>query len=140
MITDKKIQVIQNKIKAAIAKIEKDEQVKITFGSCRYNSAYYTTSLKVSTTEDTKEVSDAYAKICRQLGFTQNILGMKFNGKNGVYEITEIKTKNRTYPIIAMDQNGKSWKYSVSNIKALIGGDKIINRTANLDKLIGKTK
>jgi len=138
MITDNKIQLVQNKIKAAIAKIEADEKVKITFGSCRYNSAYYTTSMKVCTTEETKESSNAYLTICKMLGFTQNILGMKFNGRNGVYEITEIKTKNRKYPIIAIDPNGKSWKYTVDQIKLFIGGDKIINRNANLDKLVGK--
>jgi hypothetical protein len=63
---------------------------------------------------------------------------MQFTGTNGVYEITEIKTRNRTYPVIAKSlSNGKSYKYSVNQIKSLIGGDKIINRNANLDKLVG---
>jgi hypothetical protein len=72
------------------------------------------------------------------MGFTQNIIGMQFTGTNGVYEITEIKTRNRTYPVIAKSlSSGKSYKYSVNQIKSLIGGDKIINRNANLDKLVG---
>ena len=51
----------------------------------------------------------------------------------------DIKTKNRTYPIIAKQVSGvKTYKYSVDQIKRLIGGDKIINRNANLDKLIGE--
>jgi hypothetical protein len=29
------------------------------------------------------------------------------------------------------------YKYTVNQVKALIGGDKIINRNANLDKLVG---
>jgi hypothetical protein len=63
---------------------------------------------------------------------------MQFRGTNGVYEITEIKTRNRTYPVIAKSlSNGKMYKYTVNQVKALIGGDKIINRNANLDKLVG---
>ena len=63
---------------------------------------------------------------------------MQFHGTNGVYEITDIKTKNRKYPVIAISTNGNSYKFSVDHIKRLIGGDKIINRNANLDKLLGK--
>jgi hypothetical protein len=64
---------------------------------------------------------------------------MRFHGTNGIYEIVDIKTKNRTYPIIAKSLTGaKMYKYSVNQIKSLIGGDKIINRNANLDKLIGE--
>jgi hypothetical protein len=62
---------------------------------------------------------------------------MQFNSKNGVYEIIDIKTRSRKYPIIAKSlSTGQQFKYSVASIKALIGGDKIINRNANLDKLI----
>ena len=136
MITDSKIQKVQDKIKLAIAKIEKEERVSISFSSCRYNSAYYTTSMKVSTTVVTETVKDAYVAICKRLGFTQNVIGMEFNGKNGVYKITEIKTKNRKYPVIAIDPNGKSWKYTVVQIKFYLGGDKIINRNSNLEKLV----
>jgi hypothetical protein len=94
--------------------------------------------MTVKTLEKTEAVGDVYKSICRRLGFTQNIIGMRFNGTNGVYEIVDIKTKNRTYPIIAKQVSGlKTYKYSVDQIKRLIGGDKIINRNANLDKLIG---
>ena len=62
---------------------------------------------------------------------------MQFYGTNGVYEIVDIKTKTRTYPVIAKSvSSGKQYKFAVEQIKRLIGGDKIINRTANLDKLI----
>jgi len=137
MITDSKISVVQDKIKKAIAQIEKEENVKISFGSCRYNSAFYQTQMKVTTTVKTDQVKDVYTNICKRLGFTQNIVGMKFNGPSGVYEIIDIKPRNTKYPIIANVGN-KQFKYSVSHIKKLIGGDSIINRNANLDKLLGE--
>jgi len=139
MIDEAKIKKIQDKIKAAILKIEAEENVKIDFGSISYNKAFYTSKMTVKTLEKTEAVGDVYKAICRRLGFTQNIIGMRFNGTNGVYEIIDIKTKNRTYPIIAKSLTGaKTYKYSVDQIKRLIGGDKIINRNANLDKLIGE--
>jgi len=137
MINESKIKSVQDKIKAAIAQIEKDEQVKIEFGSCRYNSAYYNTTMKVTTLVKSEKVSDVFESISKRFGFTQNIIGMQFNSKNGVYEIIDIKTRSRKYPIIAKSlSTGQQFKYSVASMKALIGGDKIINRNANLDKLI----
>ena len=138
MINETKIKKIQDKLKLAILQIEKEENVKIDFGSISYNKAFYTSKMTVKTLEKTEAVGDVYKAICRRLGFTQNIIGMQFSGTNGVYEIVDIKTKNRTYPIIAKQVSGlKTYKYSVDQIKRLIGGDKIINRNANLDKLIG---
>jgi hypothetical protein len=139
MIDEAKIKKVQDRIKAAILQIEKEENVKIDFGTISYNKAFYTSKMTVKTLEKTEAVGDVYKAICRRLGFTQNIIGMRFNGTNGVYEIVDIKTKNRTYPIIAKQVSGiKTYKYSVDQIKRLIGGDKIINRNANLDKLIGE--
>lgn len=136
MITDNRIGIIQEKIKKALAQIEKEEDVKISFGSARYNSAFYQTQMKVSTTVKTEQVKDVYTSICKRLGFTQNIIGMQFNGPSGVYEIIDIRTRSPKYPIIARVGN-KQYKYTVAQIKNLIGGDKIINRNANLDKLLG---
>jgi hypothetical protein len=139
MIDEAKIKKIQDRIKAAILQIEAEENVKIDFGTISYNKAFYTSKMTVKTLEKTEAVGDVYKVICRRLGFTQNIIGMRFHGTNGVYEIIDIKTKNRTYPIIAKSLTGaKTYKYSVDQIKRLIGGDKIINRNANLDKLIGE--
>ena len=137
MINEVKIRKVQDRLKAAILQIEKEENVKIDFGSISYNKAFYSSKMTVKTLEKTEAVGDVYKAICRRLGFTQNIIGMRFHGTNGIYEIVDIKTKNRTYPIIAKSLTGaKTYKYSVDQIKRLIGGDKIINRNANLDKLI----
>ena len=137
MINETKIKKIQDKLKLAILQIEAEENVKIDFGTISYNKAFYTSKITVKTLEKTEAVGDVYKSICKRLGFTQNIIGMQFHGTNGVYEITEIETRDRTYPIIAKQIGGtKTYKYSVEQIKRLIGGDKIINRNANLDKLI----
>lgn len=136
MITDSKINKVQAKIKAAIAKIEKEENVSISFGSIKYNSAYYSTSMKVSTTEKNEKVNSVHESVCRRLGFTQNIIGMKFTGNKGEMTIIEVRTKNRKYPVIAQGTVG-TFKYTVDQIKRLIGGDNIINRNANLEKLLG---
>ena len=131
------MKVKQERLKAAILKIEAEENVKIDFGSITYNKAFYTSKMSVKSLEKTEAVDDVYKTICRRLGFTQNIIGMRFHGTNGIYEILDIKTKNRTYPIIAKEVSGiKTYKYSVDQIKKLIGGDKIINRNKNLDRLI----
>lgn len=136
MINDRKIKTVQDKIRLAISQIEKEENVKIEFGSVRFNVAQYTTQMSVKTLEKTESVDNVFKSVCARLGFTQNIIGMKFESTGGIYEIVDIQTKNRKYPIIAVSPKGTRFKYTVPHIKKLIGGDKIINRNANLDKLI----
>lgn len=136
MINDRKIKTIQDKIRLAISQIEKEENVKIEFSSVRFNVAQYTTQMSVKTLEKTESVDNVFKSLCARLGFTQNIIGMKFESTGGIYEIVDIQTKNRKYPIIAVSPKGTRFKYTVPHIKKLIGGDKIINRNANLDKLI----
>ncbi len=138
MINETKIKSIQKKLKEALAIIEKEENVKIEFGTISYNVAKYSTSMTVTTLDKNEKVDDVLRTLCKRLGFTQNIIGMQFYGSNGLYEIVDIKTKNRKYPVIAKSLSSSTqYKFSVSHIKSLIGGDKIINRNANLDKLIG---
>lgn len=136
MINESKINRVQNKLKSFISQLEKEENIKINFGNIRYNSAFYTTSIKVTSLEKSEKVSNVLEGVCKKFGFTQNIIGMKFNYNNDVYEIIDIKTRSPKYPIIAKSSDGRQWKFSPSRIKILIGGDKIVNRNANLDKLI----
>jgi hypothetical protein len=137
MINSTRIDILQRKINEALKEIEKEEKVKITFGTISYNNAYYTTQMKLITTEKTEKVRNVYEGICKRLGFTQDIIGMRFESKGYAYEITEIKTRNRKYPVIAERiGTGQSFKFAVNYVKSLIGGDKIINRNANLDKLV----
>lgn len=139
MIDETKIRKVQEKIKKALAQIEKEENVKIDFSSISYNKAFYNSKMTVKTLDKSDVVTDVYKSLCHRLGFTQNIIGMQFLNRGTTYQIVDIKPKNRTYPVIAISQSdGKSYKFSVEHIKRLIGGDKIINRNANLDKLIGE--
>ena len=137
MINETKINIIQEKLKKAIALIEKEENVKIDFGSISFNVAQYRSVMSVSSLDKSEKIEKVYESICERLGFTQNIIGMKFDSNAMIYEITDIKIKNRKYPVIAKSPKGNSYKYSVDHIKKLIGGDKIINRNKNLDKLLG---
>jgi uncharacterized Zn finger protein len=116
MITSTKINSVQAKIKAAIAQIAREENVDISFGSCRYDSAKYNTTMTVKTKVITDSVASVNDRTSRMLGFDSNVIGrvMTVNGKT--FTITDIKTRNRTYPIIA-EFEGKSYKLSVPQVK-----------------------
>jgi len=137
MITREKILQVQNKIKEAIAQIEKDENVKIDFGSLSFNPQKYSTSMTVSTLEKSERVESVLERTCRAIGFTQNVISMTFDFRGDKYEITDIKTQNRKYPVIATEtRTKKGYKFSVDSVKKLLGGDTQINRNKNLDKLV----
>ena len=137
MITRDKVLSIQEKIKKAIAEIEKSENVKIDFGTLTFTPQRYTASMTVTTLEKSEKVESIMERTCRSIGFTQNVIGMTFDFRGDKYEITDIKTKNRKYPVIATEaRTKKSYKFSVDTIKKALGGDKKINRDKNLDKLV----
>jgi hypothetical protein len=139
MINPAKIDSIQKKIKEALSKIEKEENVKISFGNCTYNAAYFKSMMSVHTVESSKKIDKVYEVLSKRMGFTQNIIGLKFTGSTcGEVTITEIKTKNRKFPIIGVTNDNKSYKFTVEQVKGYMGGDKLINRSVNLDKLLGK--
>lgn len=116
MITSTKINSVQAKIKAAIAQIAREENVDITFGSCRYDSTKYNTTMTVKTKVITERVISVNDNISKMLGFDSNIIGKTFTTRNGTFVVTDIKTRNRTYPIIA-ECGGKSYKLSVDQVK-----------------------
>lgn len=116
MITSTKINSVQAKIKAAIAQIAREENVDISFGTCRYDSAKYNTTMTVKTKVITDSVTSVNDRTSRILGFDSNVIG-RFATVNGkTFTITDIKTRNRTYPIIA-ECEGKSYKLSVAQVK-----------------------
>ena len=137
MITREKVISIQEKIKKAIAEIEKAENVKIDFGTLSFNPQKYSTSMTVSTLDKSERVESILERTCRSIGFTQNVIGMTFDFRGDKYEITDIKTKNRKYPVIATEiRTKKGYKFSVETIRKALGGDSQINRNKNLDKLV----
>lgn len=117
MIDSNKISTIQNKINAAIAQIAREENVDISFGSCSYNSAKYTTTMSVRTKTITARVVNANETLSKSYGFDSNIIGRTFTTPTGTFVIKDIKTRNRTYPVLADCSNGKSYKFSVAQIK-----------------------
>lgn len=137
MITRDKVLEIQKKIKLAIAEIENSENVKIDFGSLSFTPHRYSTSMTVTTLEKSEKVESIMERTCKLIGFTQNVIGMTFEFRGNKYEVSDIKTKNRKYPVIATELNsGTSYKFGVETIKRALGGDKQINRNKNLDKLV----
>lgn len=138
MIDSIKVNSIAAKLKKALAQIEKEENIKLEIGTISYNVAQFTVQLRGKTLQKDEKVEKVYQAICQRLGFTQNVIGMEFEKDGTLHQIVDIKTKNFKYPIIAQSSNGNRYKYSVASIKRLIGGDNIINRNKNLDKLLGE--
>ncbi len=123
---------IQRDIKRYTQDLEND--FKISLSSCRYTAFEF--SLKILIEQKIQRSKDDEKILSQKIGFTQNILGMKFSHKNEEYEISDIRLKNYKYPVIVKRKDGALYKYPVTLIKNSLGGDKIINRNANLDSLL----
>jgi hypothetical protein len=136
MITKEKVLDIKFKIKEALSKIEKEENVEISFDGGSYNSMEFKTKLVVTSLEKNEDILKNELFLCRRVGFTQNVIGKEFNFDGQTFLIKTIKTRNRKYPVIAENKKGKSYKFTVNSVKEKLGGDKLINRNANLENLL----
>jgi hypothetical protein len=123
MITTTKIDKVQKEIKIALAKIEKANKVNINFGRVTYNDINYGTRMTVTTSEKSKAVNKAKGSenlmLSRSYGFDKNIVGETFVSNGRTFEVTQFKTRNRKYPIIATTQ-GKGYKFEASVVKRLM--------------------
>lgn len=101
-----------------------------------FSGSQNTLIAKMTITETKPEDHIANEALCRKVGFTQNVIGQSFTQNGSLYRIVNIKTRNRKYPVIASSRLGGLYKFSAETVKRNLGGDQLINRNANLDKLI----
>lgn len=128
---------IIERITLALLEIEKSEKVKIDFG---FDTNYTGINFRghVQDNESIEKENALNLAVCRRIGFTQNIVGACFTSPSsgGRFRIISIQPKNRKYPVIAENlENRKSYKFTVAAIKKALGGDQLINRLYNLEKL-----
>lgn len=115
------------------------DNVKIEAGNISHTSSFFTVSLKGTDLSKVDDINRRNLEISKHFGFTQNIIGFEFRSikDNALFKIVEFRTKNRTYPIIAMNMiNKKMFKFAPKYVLNQIGGIKQVNRIANLDNLL----
>jgi hypothetical protein len=129
-----------------LIKIIGDSVKNIKADGFKINTVYHETKtgFKIEiVVDDVKKIKlseNSNLRISKSYGFTQNIVGMEFEstvrGIKKNFKITGFKPQNRKYPIIAFEtQSGSGYKFPIEEVKRKLGGDKIINRNANLEKL-----
>ncbi len=126
------ISLIEGSLKGEI-----DKNLKISINSTETPDGF---KIEIVGQDESKiqEIESKNLRISKAYGFTQNIVGMEFttNGKiKKQHKIIGFKTANRKYPIITRELiSGLSYKFPIDMVKKQLGGDKIINRNANLKK------
>jgi hypothetical protein len=126
------------RLQLAVNEIARGEGVEIKLSEPDYlfgENNTYKVSMTIADVDPVKQRE--YEAMCKKVGFTQNVIGMSFTTSHGsLYRIVNIKTRNRKYPVIASSRLGGLYKFSAETVKRQLGGDQLINRNANLDKLI----
>lgn len=127
------------RLQLAVNEIARGEGVEIKLSEPEHlfsgDNNTYKVSMTITDVDPVKQRE--YEAMCKKVGFTQNVIGMSFTTSHGsLYRIVNIKTRNRKYPVIASSRLGGLYKFSAETVKRQLGGDQLINRNANLDKLI----
>ena len=100
MIDNEKLKNILWKLQVSSEEIEKLQGVKITFSQPDITEFGFQVQISVNE-PDSPVLDEKMTQISRQLGFTQNIIGLTFeHPRLGKIRITGIKTRNRKYPVI----------------------------------------
>jgi hypothetical protein len=137
MLTNEKVERINKRIKSLLEEIESDENVDIDFVLSNTGDHLEKRFLiSMTSTKDTRKSIELETKLCKRVGFTNNIISREFTYKGSNMIVTSIKPRNSRYPVIVRNtDNGKSYKFPVEYTKKILGGDKIINRHGNLRNL-----
>ena len=136
MLTKSKILWIETFIQEQLKSVEERENIKIDFKLIGENLSKVDYKVSITSLDFDPKIEKINHNLSVRYGFTQNIVGMDFNHpKLGLVQITEIKTKNRKYPIIGQSEKGY-YKFTTSQIKSYLGGYKLINRNKNLELLL----
>jgi hypothetical protein len=129
---------ITDQIKELLKNLAETENLKLDLGNISFSSTQL--NLKISFQDlDSSKLDAQNTLLSKRYGFTQNIVGMEFtsNLTTGKFVVTGFKTQNRKYPILAERvSDGTSYKFSASHILKYLGGNKLINREANLKNLL----
>jgi hypothetical protein len=132
-----KLEEMMLRLQMAVNEIARGEGVEIKLSEPDYllgENNTYNVSMTITDVDPVKQRE--YEAMCKKVGFTQNVIGMSFTQNGSLYRIVNIKTRNRKYPVIASSRLGGLYKFSAETVKLRLGGDKLINRNANLDKLL----
>lgn len=126
---------IKERLEGFLKSIELEEEV--SFSIKHFNQTNIDCSFEFSLKSKNDEVDKIETELCKSVGFTQNVIGEVFKHEGVDFKIFEIRKRSKKYPIVASSKS-KSLKFSVNYIKRKLGGDKLINRKANLEKLLGE--
>ena len=129
---------ITNQIKELLKNLSETENLKIDVGNISFSSTQV--NLKISLQElDNPKIDTQNTLLSKRYGFTQNMVGMEFTSglTSGTFRIVGFKPQNRKYPILAERlSDGASYKFPPSHVLKYLGGNRLINREANLKNLL----
>ena len=139
MLNTTKLQIINKKLSDALEKISEEENVDINLIKNKNGDTVQQSYHLIITTKDESEKSlIRQANKCKAVGFVNNVISRTFTYQNDDYTIVNVKPRNNRYPVIAMNtRNNKMMKFTKEHIQSALGGDKLINRYANL-KILNK--
>ena len=114
------------------------ESIRMTFPGDPYNNElsfnWYGSAWRMRTERSSAEITDLSFWKTTGAGVTTE--KMRIDG-DGYVKATGFKTQNRKYPILAERvSDGTSFKFPASHILKYLGGNKLINREANLKNLL----
>jgi hypothetical protein len=77
------------------------------------------------------------AAVCIKHGFPRSVVGMEFDSGEKRFRVVDVKPRAPKYPFVCMDlSTGQMYKFGPRSLKILLGGDRAINRAANMDALM----
>ena len=113
--------------------------INITISDCETKTGFRI-EIIVDDNKKLKLMENTNLRLSKKHGFTQNIVGLEFesivNNVNKKFKIIGFIPRSKKFHIRARDNDNLTWKFTTDEVKKKLGGDKIINRNANLKKLL----
>tara|TARA_R110000772_G_scaffold81439_2_gene173238 strand:- start:26201 stop:26560 length:360 start_codon:yes stop_codon:yes gene_type:complete len=111
-----RISTINEKIRKAIKKIEREEKVTIKLGHSKYGrcGTFYNVPMTITQTSAKRSNDVTNSK---SLGFTKNVMGKSFLFRGENFKISDLKMRSPKFPVIGKNEKGVEYKFTVDLVK-----------------------
>ena len=136
MFNKEKAQKINQDVEKAIQDVLKKHNVALTNNGGNYSDSSVTLKFTF-TAKDMKTRQKSFTTEAQILNLPPDIVGQKFESNGRTHTISELRLRNRKYPVITEANDGKSYKFETATIKRLLQFKAHLYQTGGCDYTIG---
>lgn len=110
-----KVRELRLELEAVVEQFASEQGLEAKLGSASFNTSHVTFKVTFGTEEDEAK---SFARLALFMGFEEDDYGRQFEIRGKTYQIVELNTRRRTYPVTAANiETGQRFKFTAESVK-----------------------